>query len=190
MVVDREPTNHPAAERPSRLLLHSCSSPPCLIFSIIFSTLPALSTGPIPKATPMIPRLRALPREVLLAWVVSSLLLLPRFAVDCTGHARPSTCIGPYTPSSWLLPPLTEADGREPDLPGWANPNNRRTLNERRPNRRGLRDWLFECLSWFFLSWTDYSAALPRDLIIRVESKEQMNECASDWRNSSNTDRR
>lgn len=136
-------SSHPAAERPPSNI--PLSLPPHCQLAYLIS-----------KATPTpIPRSRS----------------PSRFTVDCTGHAPVSAriCTAICLRGSYLrlYGERTRAEKQVRSFPGWSNPNNRRTLNERGPGRVSFP--------------TRHFSSFPGNLIVHVESKGQASEHALIW---------
>lgn len=150
-------SSHPAAERPP-------SVPPSFP-SHRAVNLPTWSRKP-PRRRATIPRSRAPSRSSL---AICSRLHRPLMSM----HLHRPVYAPLYAATSYAMAPTFAcADGwrSESDPPGWSNPNNRRTLNERGPGRSGSK-WRLDVS---FL--TRHFSAFPGNLIVHVESKDQANE--------------
>jgi len=98
------------------------TAPAPLFLLICLSTCPYL----IPKAT--LPQRTSRP---------PAFFPLREFAVDCTGYDMHASISVPMygVVCASVVSTFEGRTGGEPDPPGWSNPDNRRTLNEREPLR-------------------------------------------------------
>jgi len=108
----RQRASHPAAERPSHLLLRSCSSPPCP--TPLYLACPFNRSDPESHPTYAIPRSRALACSGHRLFLPSpSRDLQPTVGQSRTVRAPASVARTRRWMPSWLLPPIIEADERK-----------------------------------------------------------------------------